>query len=263
MFIRTVDRKYEGEFSLTKGRKFSIFSFGGINMRVDVYQTIQDLEKEKLPGADAVVIDVLRMTSTAVNALSNGAKRIRLVGDEEKARKLSRNENALLGGERGGVKLTGFDFGNSPLEYTKDKVQDQTIVMTTTNGARAAEAVAGAKSIRLCAFSNVSSVAESLSSCSRIMILCAGTHDRFSLDDCLCAGALCAYLRPDEENDLAVGMRLLYENCRENLHRALKNTKHYSYLESIGFSQDLEFCLKTNTRTCVPVMEADGWFRGK
>lgn len=232
-------------------------------MRVDVYQTIQDLEKEKLADADAVVIDVLRMTSTVTNALSNGARKIRLVGDEEKARALSIKENALLGGERGGVKLEGFSFGNSPLEYTKENAHGKTIVMTTTNGARAAEAVSGAKSVRLCAFSNVSAVAESLRTCERIMILCAGTHDRFSLDDCLCAGALCSYLRPDEENDLAVGMRLLYEAAKENLHRALKDTKHYKYLKSIGFTDDLAFCLKMNVSSCVPIMGEGGWFTEK
>lgn len=232
-------------------------------MRVDVYQTIQELEKERLSGADAVVIDVLRMTSTVTNALSNGAGRIKLVGDENKARALSEKENALLGGERGGVRLEGFAFGNSPLEYTKDKVQGKTIVMTTTNGARASEAVTGAKSVRLCTFQNVNPVAQSLENSENVIILCAGTHDKFSLDDCLCAGALCALLHPEEENDLAVGMRLLYEAQKENLHHALKDTKHYRYLKSIGFTDDLEFCLKTDTSACVPVMDADGWFVGK
>ncbi len=230
-------------------------------MRVDVYATIQDLEKEKLSGAEAVVIDVLRMTSTVTNALSNGARKIRLIGDENRARDLSDSENALLGGERGGVKLAGFAFGNSPLEYIKEKVQDQTIVMTTTNGARAAEAVTGAKSIRLCTFPNVKAVAGSLKSSDYVIILCAGTHDKFSLDDCLCAGALLSCLRPDEENDLAVAMRLLYETHRENLHHALKDTKHYKYLKSIGFTDDLDFCLRADTHTCVPVMGGDGWFR--
>lgn len=229
-------------------------------MRVDVYQTIQDLEREKLAGADAVVIDVLRMTSTVTNALSNGAEKIRLVGDEKKARALSEKENALLGGERGGVKLEGFAFGNSPLEYTKENVRGKTIVMTTTNGARAAEAVTGAKSIRLCTFRNVNAVSKSLENTESVIILCAGTHDRFSLDDCLCAGALCARLHPWEENDLAVGMRLLYEAHKDNLHQALRDTKHYKYLKSIGFTDDLEFCLKQDASACVPVMGEDGWF---
>lgn len=229
-------------------------------MRADVYATIHDIEKNDISSANCVVIDVLRMTSTVTNALQNGARRIMLVGDETKARAVSQKENALLGGERGGVKLPGFAFGNSPLEYTNQGVSGKDIVMTTTNGARAAEAVMGAKSIRLCAFINVRSVAESLAGSDHIVILCAGTHDKFSLDDCLCAGALCSYLNADEENDLAVGMRLLYDAYKEKLPLALGKTRHYRYLESIGFTEDLSFCLRTNTHLCVPVMDQDGWF---
>lgn len=229
-------------------------------MKVDVYATIPDVQKESLKDADAVVIDVLRMTSTVTNALSNGANRIKLVGDEAKARDLSKQKNALLGGERGGVKLPGFAFGNSPVEYTRDKVFQKDIVMTTTNGARAAEAAMSAKSIRLCSFINVRAAAKSLAGSKRIIILCAGTHDQFSLDDCLCAGALCNFLNADQENDLAVAMRLLYDSHKENIPAALKNTKHYQYLQSIGFTNDLKFCLTQNTHSCVPTMDEDGWF---
>lgn len=229
-------------------------------MQADVYATISDIEKEKLSGADAVVIDVLRMTSTVTNALENGARRILLAGEEARARALSFQENALLGGERGGVKLEGFVFGNSPLEYTREKVFGKSIVMTTTNGARAAEAAADALSVRLCSFLNVQAVARSLQNKSRVMIICAGTHDRFSLDDCLCAGALCEYLAADLENDLATGMRLLYKAHKQNIAFALKDTKHYRYLKSIGFENDLEFCLKTDALSCVPVMGENGWF---
>ena len=229
-------------------------------MKVDVYATIKDVEKEKIRHADAVVIDVLRMTSTVTNALSNGAGKIRLIGDESKARKLSERENCLLGGERGGKKLDGFDFGNSPLEYTKQKVSGKAIVMTTTNGARAAEAACGAKSVRLCSFLNVYSVSESLKDSEHVAVLCAGTHDLFSLDDCLCAGALCSYLKADEENDLAIAMRLLFETHKGDLTGALERTKHYRYLASIGFHEDLAFCLAMNTHEKVPVMDEDGWF---
>lgn len=229
-------------------------------MRMDVYSVIGEIKKEALKDADAVVIDVLRMTSTAVNAFSNGAKRIRLLGDEAQARMTARREGALLGGERGGVRLEGFDFGNSPFDYTPDRVFGKSIVMTTTNGARAAEAAAGAKSITLCSFLNVSAVAQSLKAGSHVAVICAGTHDVFSLDDCLCAGALQARLAPRETNDLAAAMGLLYEANHKNIKAVLSSAAHYRYLESIGFQRDLDFCLRTDTHACVPRANKDGWF---
>ncbi len=232
-------------------------------MKLDVYATINDLQKEHLPGADAVVIDVLRMTSTVTNALYNGAEKIKLIGNEDEARRFSKQENALLGGERGGVKLSGFAFGNSPLEYTREEVEKQKIVMTTTNGARAAEAVRGAKSVRLCSFLNVSEVANDLNNSPHVIVLCAGTHDAFSLDDCLCAGALAESLNAEQENDLAIAMQLLYEAQKDDLKAALQSTKHYKYLKSIGFTDDLSFCLQMNTHACVPIMDADGWFKSE
>lgn len=229
-------------------------------MKMNVYATILDDFKNELPASDAIVIDVLRMTSTAISALQNGAGGICLVGNEEEARALSRETGALIGGERGGVMLPGFAFGNSPLEYTKDKVENKRIVMTTTNGARAAEAARGAKSVRLMSFVNVSSVAESVKDKENVTVICAGTHDRFSLDDCLCAGALSSILRPETENDLSVAMRLLYEAHKDDIHHVLKDTKHYRYLKSIGFTDDLDWCLKTDTHSCVPILNGDGWF---
>lgn len=232
-------------------------------MKLDVYATITDVKKEDLPGADAVVIDVLRMTSTVTNALENGADKIKLIGNEDEARRFSKQENALLGGERGGVRLSGFTFGNSPLEYTREKVENQKIVMTTTNGARAAEAAQGAKTVRLCSFLNVSQVANHLKNSPRVIILCAGTHDAFSLDDCLCAGALAESLNAEQQNDLAIAMRLLYKAHKSNLKSALESTKHFQYLKSIGFTEDLEFCLKKDTHACVPIKDKDGWFKSE
>ncbi len=232
-------------------------------MKIDVYATIKDLQPENLSDANAVVIDVLRMTSTVTNAIQNGAEKIKLIGDEKEARSVSKETSALLGGERGGVRLDGFAFGNSPLEYTREKVENQKIVMTTTNGARAAEAATGAKSVYLCSFLNVSKVSESLKNSKHVIILCAGTHDAFSLDDCLCAGALCAYLHAEQENDLAIAMRLLYAAHKDDLKAALKSTKHYKYLESIGFTDDLNFSLQKDTHTCVPIMDRDGWFKSE
>lgn len=106
--------------------------------RVDVIDTAAAITRETVEGRHVLVMDVLRATSTIVTALNNGAKRIIPVETVEEAVALKRRcADSLLGGERGGVRPEGFDFGNSPLEYSKDAVQNKTIVLTTTNGTRA------------------------------------------------------------------------------------------------------------------------------
>src|SRR4051794_21946566 len=96
-----------------------------------------------LAGRIAVVFDVLRAGSSMVTALSNGAAEIRLVATPDEAREVAAKLQPgtfLLGGERGGVKIEGFDLGNSPREYARNRVTGKTIVFTTTNGTEAVRA---------------------------------------------------------------------------------------------------------------------------
>src|SRR5438552_7134114 len=96
--------------------------------------------RERLAGSVAVVIDVLRATTTIIHALAAGCVAVRPVAEIEEARKLAGSMRAgrvLLGGERGGVPLDGFDLGNSPKEYTAKRCRHATLVLTTTNGTQA------------------------------------------------------------------------------------------------------------------------------
>lgn len=106
-------------------------------------------DKGELKDKQVVVIDVLRATSVIVTALFNGAKDVAVVASVEEARKLKEEigEESLLCGERAGKLLAGFDLGNSPREYTPDKVKDRTIILTTSHGAQTIEAARGSKEI--------------------------------------------------------------------------------------------------------------------
>jgi 2-phosphosulfolactate phosphatase len=98
------------------------------------------IEADALNGGTAVIIDILRASSTMITAMQNGAKRVIPCGTTEEAfrlREQSPNESIILGGERGGVKIQGFDFGNSPAEYSTAAVAGRTVVFTTTNGPKA------------------------------------------------------------------------------------------------------------------------------
>ena len=126
------------------------------------------LARRDLRDAACVVLDVLRATSTFVTALHNGAKAIVPVSEIAEALAFRQKQpDVLLGGERDGVRIraaqTGgidFDLGNSPREFTPEKVRGKTIVSTTTNGTRALRACTGAKTVLAASFLNLTATAE-------------------------------------------------------------------------------------------------------
>jgi 2-phosphosulfolactate phosphatase len=158
------------------------------------------LAKRDLRGAACVVFDVLRATSTFVTALHNGAKAIIPVSEISEAIALrKRQPEVLLGGERDGVRIraaqTGgidFDLGNSPREYTPEKIRGRTVVSTTTNGTRALRACAGAPTVLAASFLNLTATAQFIRQLqpAQILLVCAGTRENIATEDVLAAGAL-------------------------------------------------------------------------
>ncbi len=151
-------------------------------------------------GTACVVFDILRATSTFVTALHRGAERIIPVSDIAAAVALQQQQPAVrLAGEREGVRIhaaqsggTDFDFGNSPREFTPERVCGQTIVSTTTNGTRALRACVGAEAVLAGSFLNLAATAEFLRSnnFATVLLVCAGTGEGVALEDVLAAGAL-------------------------------------------------------------------------
>jgi 2-phosphosulfolactate phosphatase len=148
---------------------------------------------QELAGGTAVVIDVLRATTTIVYALEAGAREVIPCREIAEARALAEKyprSEVLLGGERMGKRIDGFDMGNSPEEYLSYDVQDKTIIFTTTNGTQAMSHARTAKRIYLAAFVNVSAVVQKLLGLEEVHILCAGTDGEFSEDDIMLAGLI-------------------------------------------------------------------------
>src|SRR5690349_1075339 len=96
------------------------------------------VREDAFRGATAVVIDVLRASSTIISALAAGAAEVAPCLEIDSAVRVAEEirgvRTALLGGERGGLKIAGFDLGNSPFEYTAEAVAGRAVVFTTTNG---------------------------------------------------------------------------------------------------------------------------------
>ena len=148
-----------------------------------------------LAGHTSVVIDVLRASTTITTALQHGAAEVIPCLTVEEARQLSgQRPGSLLGGERGGKPLPGFDFGNSPAEYAAERVADKTIVFTTTNGTKAMTRCMGSGRILIGAIVNRAAVCRAVAEDERVDIICAGTDGEFSMDDALGAGAMVSQL---------------------------------------------------------------------
>lgn len=234
------------------------------------------LKQRDLSQAVCVVFDILRATSTMISALANGAKDIIPVSEISEALAIRQQRpEVLLAGERDGLRipasLTGgveFDLGNSPREFTPEKVEGKTIVMTTTNGTRALQACAGARRIFIGSFLNLRPTALWLMQHqpSHLILICSGTHDQHALEDILAAGALCEKLWSSysygKTGDAAEVARRLYPLMQPNLLEAMKSTRNGRRLLSLpNLSDDVWYCVQREIFPFMAELHADGVVR--
>lgn len=229
-------------------------------MRLDVYFTPGELTGAELPDR-VVVLDVLRATSTIVEALANGARAVVPVATADDAGRIAQGigrDSVVLCGERKGLPIEGFDLGNSPLEFGADAVADLTLVMTTTNGTRAFLAVGGAQGEILAgSFLNLAAVVSRLAADDApAALVCAGREGRFSLEDALCAGAIVRGLEEAgaevEGNDGAIAAGSLATRHLSKLPEALAGTAAGRRLAEIGRAEDVVFCATVDRTDVVP-----------
>jgi 2-phosphosulfolactate phosphatase len=242
-------------------------------IKLDTYFTpLFPEEEEQFKDHIVVMIDVLRASSTICAALYNGAREIIPFDEVGKAVSVYANlskESRFLGGERDGVKQEGFDAGNSPLEYTKDRIEDRTIIFTTSNGTKIFVKDKHAKKRFIGAFVNLNIVLNEIYSYiekdkeegtdTNITFLCAGTNGRVSYEDMTCAGAFLDSINDKFDNcdltDSAEVAKNLYTLHRTVLGEFLKTKSHARHLESIGMTDDIEACFEIDKFPVVPVVD--------
>ena len=233
-------------------------------MRIDLYFTPSQTDELALRDKSVVVIDVLRASTTIIAALGNGAREVIPVATVESAVKISGSlggDQTLLGGERNGKMVEGFNLGNSPAEYTGERVKGKVVIFSTTNGSQAMEKARHARDLLICAFVNVSAVAESLrQNPLDFIIICGGNNGGFSLEDSVCAGMLITRVVADDQqvlSDGAIAGRSLYRTHGRNILKMMRSSEHGRYLEEIGFADDLKLCAGIDTIPILPQLEGN------
>ena len=224
------------------------------------------VDPAELAGKTAVAIDILRATTTIAHALAAGATEVRPYVDLEATRQAAKTlpGKVLLGGERGGVKIEGFDFGNSPAEYVAERVAAARIVFTTTNGAKAIWRCRQAARVYVAAFVNLSATVERLSQQPAVEILCAGTNGEISREDVLMAGALADRLETSSMtlgNDQARLARDAWRAAKAETPQALAETLHETQggrnLIALGMQADLRRAAAIDRFPQTPVWDAE------
>lgn len=206
-----------------------------------------------------VVFDVLRATSTIVTALANGASAVIPVAEIPEALAVrAKNPAVLLAGERNGLRIradltggTDFDLGNSPREFTAEKVNGRAVVLTTTNGSRALRDFSRARTVLAASLLNLSATAEFLKThpTPHLLFICSGTFSTIAYEDVLGAGALADLLWPTlADYDISDAARIahqLYLRNRDNLPAAIQHSRNARRLAAIPeLRDDVPFCLQ-------------------
>ena len=204
-----------------------------------------------------VVIDIFRATSTIVTALANGAKSVIPVSSVDEARRLKAN-GFLIAGEKNGIPIDGFDFGNSPLDFINvEKIKNKDIVITTTNGTQAIQVAKDKGQIIIGSFLNLNAVADYVLQQNKdLVLLCAGWKNKFNLEDFVFAGSLTHYLYSTEKYELDSDSALLgyltFDRSRRKLKEFLNMASHKKRLENLNLEADIDFCLTINKYPIVP-----------
>lgn len=238
-------------------------------MKIDAYLTPLFTEKEtQFDNSIVLMIDVMRASTTICAALNNSAKEIIAIDTVDKAVQLYSNlsrESRFIGGERNGVKPSGFDAGNSPDDYPEELVKGKTVIVTTTNGTPLFQKCKKAKAKLVAGFINHNAVLEHIEALiaadptiTEVAVLCAGSDSRLAYEDTLCAGAyidsIINRFTNVEITDTALAAKSLYQMHAADLKEFIKTREHSQFLEKIGFSKDIDTCLEFNKFPVVPVI---------
>jgi len=239
-------------------------------VKLFVYHTPEATPSDSLPDC-AVVIDVLRATTTIATALNAGAEAVQAFSDLDKLRKESENypqDKRLRAGERGGAKVEGFDLGNSPLDCTPEVVTGKRLFLSTTNGTRALQRVANSSILITAAQINRQAAVNYIldKQPETVWLVGSGWQGTYSLEDTACAGAIALPILNKLEgarsdlvgNDEVVAAIALYSRWEKDLLGMFYRASHGKRLLNLNCEDDLKYCAQTDVLDILPIQAQPG-----
>ena len=231
-----------------------------IHIQLLPFPPARDLVSDRV----VAVIDILRATSVIVHAMSQEAQEIIPVKTVEEAFQLAKTfpqNTTLLGGERKSHRIEGFDLGNSPKEYTLERVRGRRLILTTTNGTKAFHSVSSAAEILVGSFLNISATAQRCLEMDRdLLIFPSGDEGNFSLEDTVCGGMLIDRILKKGEKAISLTdasrcAHIVFQRFEADLLEALHLSSHGKELVKRGHGEDLPYCAQVDMTNLVPVFK--------
>jgi len=235
-------------------------------VRIDVAFGAAALASSDVAGRVVAVIDVLRASTSIAAALANGARAVIPFESSEEAvtrAKAFERSDVRLAGERKMLPIAGFDFGNSPREFTREAVEGKTVLMTTSNGTAAITNVQNARDVIIASYVNYTAVLTMLRAALRggtdITLVCAGRERQFALEDAGCAGRyvynVSKRLSNVELNDAAQACALIDRKYGDQTLRLFEASEHGRALRDAGFADDLTACAAQDSYPVIPLYQ--------
>lgn len=239
-------------------------------MKLSIFHT-PELTPQQTTPACAIAIDVLRATSTMVTALAAGAEAVQVFSDLDTLLAVSEAwaiDKRIRAGERGGAQVEGFDFGNSPLDCTKERVAGKRLFISTTNGTRALQCIQAAPMVLAAALINRQAVVDYLieHKPETVWMVGSGWEGSYSLEDTVCAGAIAhrlqqqlgcslADLAANDEVIAAVSLFLQWQNALLDL---FHHASHGQRLLRLNTHADLKYCSQLDILDIIPIQREAG-----
>ncbi len=212
-------------------------------------------------NAVVVVTDILRASSAIVTAFMNGVDRIIPVGTLEEAMAY-KEQGFMVAAERDGIVRDFADFGNSPYNFSPERVKGNQIVYSTTNGTNAINLASSGSEVLIGAYLNISALARHIRQGGKdLLILCAGWKNKFCLEDTLFAGALSKLVLEDEQFyticDATLGAMDLYETGRGDLMAYIEKVAQRHRLKKNKLDDVIGYCHESDLTDLIPVLNGD------